>query len=67
MGLALKSIVQKNDTDSECKAMVIGLGETGLSVAEHLGQRSISFMMLDTRENPPQLAAFKKRFPDVTK
>jgi len=57
--------VHKNEISNESRVVVMGLGETGLSVAEHLSQKNISFAMLDTRENPPQLAAFKKRFPDI--
>ena len=61
MGLAL----QKNDANNVCETIVIGLGETGLSVAEYLSQNNIAFTMLDTRENPPQLSSFKQHFPDV--
>lgn len=59
MALAL----QNNDTNNACETIVIGLGETGLSVAEYLSQKNIAFTMLDTRENPPQLSSFKQRFP----
>ena len=47
------------------QTVVIGLGETGLSVAQHLSQQGIDFKMLDTRFNPPQLETFKKKFPEI--
>lgn len=65
MSLALQKNDISNDTGNACETVVIGLGETGLSVAEYLSQNSIAFTMLDTRENPPQLASFKQRFPDA--
>lgn len=61
MGFALRN----NDTNNACETIVIGLGETGLSVAEYLSQKNIVFTMLDTRERPPQLPSFKQRFPGV--
>ncbi|MEJ2115686.1 MAG: Mur ligase family protein, partial [Gammaproteobacteria bacterium] len=61
MGLAL----QKHDADNKRETVVIGLGETGISVAQYLSKQNIDFAMLDTRSNPPQLSSFKQRFPDV--
>lgn len=62
MGLAL----QKYDVDIVGKTVVIGLGETGLSVAQHLSKQNIAFSMFDTRSSPPQLSVFKQRFPSAT-
>lgn len=45
--------------------IIIGLGQTGISVAKYLHARNIAFSVADTRENPPQLAEFKALFPDV--
>jgi UDP-N-acetylmuramoylalanine--D-glutamate ligase len=45
--------------------IIIGLGITGLSCACHLAKKNIPFIMMDTRETPPQLAEFKKLFPDA--
>ncbi len=59
MGLALKKV------SDNPKTMVIGLGETGLSVARYLFQQDIAFKMIDTRTKPPQLEAFIKEFPMV--
>ena len=44
---------------------VVGMGQTGLSVARYLRSRQQKFMMLDTRPSPPNLETFQKEFPDV--
>jgi UDP-N-acetylmuramoylalanine--D-glutamate ligase len=66
MGFALKkdSDSPKQAIDNDKLTIVIGLGETGMSVAEYLSKKNIPFTMLDTRANPPKLAAFKQRFPN---
>jgi UDP-N-acetylmuramoylalanine--D-glutamate ligase len=46
--------------------VVVGLGVTGLSCARYLHQRGLRFSVVDTRANPPGLAAFRKEMPDVT-
>ena len=46
--------------------MVVGLGVTGLSCARYLHQRGLRFSVVDTRANPPGLAAFREEMPDVT-
>jgi UDP-N-acetylmuramoylalanine--D-glutamate ligase len=46
--------------------VVIGLGVTGLSCARYLHQRGLRFSVVDTRANPPGLAAFREEMPDVT-
>ncbi len=45
--------------------IVIGLGVTGFSCVRFLKKHNIPVMVMDTRENPPQLDEFKKQFPDV--
>ena len=45
--------------------VVIGLGQTGLSVAKHLESKQQKFMMLDTRQAPPNAEIFQQRFPKV--
>ena len=42
--------------------LVVGLGETGKSVASYLHEEGMAFMLADTRENPPNLAAIKKTY-----
>jgi UDP-N-acetylmuramoylalanine--D-glutamate ligase len=46
-------------------SVVIGLGETGFSCARYLKKNNISFMMMDSRENPPGLLKFQQTFPDI--
>ncbi len=45
--------------------VIVGLGATGLSCARFLAAQKIAFAMMDTRPNPPQLAAFQADYPDV--
>lgn len=47
------------------KVLVVGLGETGFSVAKFLHQQAISFAVIDSRKNPPFSDAFIQDFPDV--
>lgn len=61
MSLAL----QNNELDNVGQTIVMGLGETGLSVARYLSKQNINFSMLDTRANPPQLEAFQQEFPNI--
>ena len=61
MSLAL----QNNDIHNIGETIVIGLGETGLSVARHLRKLNVSFTMFDTRAKPPKLDAFRQEFPDI--
>ena len=44
---------------------IIGTGITGLSVARFLAKKGQIFVLMDTRENPPNLAQIKKEFPDA--
>lgn len=44
---------------------IVGMGATGLSVARFLARQGERFVMLDTREAPAGLDAFKAEFPDV--
>ncbi len=45
--------------------VIVGLGATGLSVARYLSEQGVPIMMMDTRENPPQLDEARHRFPDM--
>ncbi|HEX4045517.1 MAG TPA: UDP-N-acetylmuramoyl-L-alanine--D-glutamate ligase [Gammaproteobacteria bacterium] len=45
--------------------VVVGLGETGLSCARYFKARGLPFAMLDSRLEPPHLAAFQRDFPGV--
>lgn len=46
--------------------LVIGLGQTGLSVAKYLSAQGKHFSVADTRLNPPGLDAFRQQWPDVS-
>ena len=45
--------------------IVIGLGQTGQSVARYFHANKIAFQVCDSRSTPPQLADFKQQFPKV--
>ena len=45
--------------------IIIGLGVTGMSAARFLAKRSIRFVMMDSRENPPNYEQFCQEFPNI--
>ncbi len=45
--------------------VIVGLGKTGLSCARWLRKQGISFAAVDTRAEPPGLAAFRNEFAGV--
>ena len=47
------------------KALVLGLGDTGLSMAKWLSRRGASVRVADTRAEPPRLAALRAALPAV--
>jgi UDP-N-acetylmuramoylalanine--D-glutamate ligase len=47
------------------KALVLGLGDTGLSMARWLARIGASVRVADTRAEPPQLAALRSSLPAV--
>jgi UDP-N-acetylmuramoylalanine--D-glutamate ligase len=51
--------MQKIDT------IIVGLGETGVSVARFLTRQNIEFSVCDTREKPSNLDKFQHEFRDV--
>ena len=50
---------------SDKRIVVVGLGLTGFAVARYFTRINESFVVVDTRAEPPTLAAFKTEFPDV--
>ncbi|OGA29610.1 MAG: UDP-N-acetylmuramoylalanine--D-glutamate ligase [Betaproteobacteria bacterium RIFCSPLOWO2_02_FULL_65_24] len=46
-------------------ALVLGLGETGLSMARFLERRGARVRVADTRDDPPRLAALGKHLPQA--
>ena len=51
--------------DNNWTHLIVGLGQTGLSVAHYLGRQGISFAVVDSRENPPGKAELLTTFPTV--
>jgi len=47
------------------RIVIVGLGQTGLSVARHLAARGQRFAVADSRSEPPLLPVFRAQFPDV--
>ncbi|MDP3560431.1 MAG: UDP-N-acetylmuramoyl-L-alanine--D-glutamate ligase, partial [Legionellaceae bacterium] len=47
----------------EIRHLVIGLGQTGFSIAQFLHRRNLPFCVFDTRPAPPMLSAFQTAFP----
>ncbi len=45
--------------------VVVGLGATGLSCARYLHQRGLPFTVVDTRAQPPGLAALRREMPRI--
>ena len=47
------------------RALVVGLGKTGLSCARYLAARGWQVAVTDSREQPPGLEALRRELPDV--
>jgi len=47
------------------KTLVVGLGQTGLSVARHLQARGVAFAVVDSRSNPPGKDELLTEFPQA--
>ncbi|GAB6388043.1 UDP-N-acetylmuramoyl-L-alanine--D-glutamate ligase [Stutzerimonas marianensis] len=45
--------------------IVVGLGKSGMSVVRHLARRGLPFAVVDTRENPPELATLTAQYPGI--
>lgn len=45
--------------------VVVGLGKSGLSLVRFLARQGQSFAVVDSRENPPELATLQRDYPDV--
>lgn len=50
---------------SKNRTLIVGLGVTGLSVARYLAKQGQSFMVADSRLDPPMLSQFQQQFPDT--
>ena len=47
------------------RALVLGLGRTGLSCARYLRRRGLEVRVADTRDDPPGAAALREQVPDA--
>lgn len=45
--------------------IVVGLGKSGMSLVRFLTRQGMPFAVVDTRENPPELATLHREFPKV--
>lgn len=45
--------------------LIVGLGKTGLSCARFFARQGLVFAAIDSRDNPPELAAFRREFPEA--
>lgn len=50
---------------ADSRALIVGLGKTGLSVAHFLGRQGIRFAVVDSRESPPGLDDLRENYPDA--
>ncbi len=50
-------------TEQVSRTLVVGLGETGLSVARYLAGQGATMTIVDSRENPPGLARLRDALP----
>jgi len=51
--------------DDRSRALIVGLGKTGLSVARRLAGEGIRFAVVDSREAPPGLDELRESLPDA--
>lgn len=51
--------------DNARRALVIGLGATGLSAARWLSARGVAVAVTDSRERPPKVDALREHVPDA--
>jgi len=61
--MAVQAIAMTERFDKACRTLVVGLGETGLSVARYLSDRGVPVAIVDSREQPPALARSRAELP----
>jgi len=62
--MAAPAIVMTEMFDKTCRTLVVGLGETGLSVARYLSRQGVPVAIVDSREQPPGLERLRTELPD---
>ena len=63
--MAVPATVMTEMLEKACRTLVVGLGETGLSVARYLSRQGVPVAIVDSREQPPGLARSRTELPDV--
>ncbi|MDP0562306.1 MAG: UDP-N-acetylmuramoyl-L-alanine--D-glutamate ligase [Candidatus Endonucleobacter sp. (ex Gigantidas childressi)] len=48
-----------------CKRVVVGLGQTGLSCVRYLSREGLPFSVVDSRTSPPGLKKFCQNYPEI--
>ena len=61
--MAAPAIVMTEMFDKTCRTLVVGLGETGLSVARFLSRQGVPVAIVDSREQPPGLERLRTELP----
>jgi UDP-N-acetylmuramoylalanine--D-glutamate ligase len=61
--MAVPAIVMTEMFDKSCRTLVVGLGETGLSVARFLSRQGVPVAIVDSREQPPGLERLRTELP----
>jgi len=61
--MAVAAIVMTEMFDKTCRTLVVGLGETGLSVARFLSRQGVPVAIVDSREQPPGLERLRAELP----
>ncbi|MDD4904603.1 MAG: UDP-N-acetylmuramoyl-L-alanine--D-glutamate ligase, partial [Methylobacter tundripaludum] len=64
---AITALLKKNFAlDPEtAKVLVVGLGNTGISVAHYLQGLNFNFAIIDSRAKPPMMDEFFQQMPDT--
>ena len=60
LNAAMTDMIATNRTTA-----ILGMGATGLSVARYLSAMGQSFVIADSRQQPPNLATVQQQYPDV--
>jgi UDP-N-acetylmuramoylalanine--D-glutamate ligase len=61
--MAVPAKVMTEMFDKTCRTLVVGLGETGLSVARFLSRHGVPVAIVDSREQPPALQRLRTELP----
>ena len=61
--MAVPATVMTDMFDKTCRTLVVGLGETGLSVARYLSGQGVPVAVVDSRSEPPALERSRADLP----